>query len=838
MESYSVLNKRIFWANWSIGTKILVMVLAIIVLTITSVLVSNFIVNSNQLNQETGDRLVNTGDQAIQRAAERVYEGASVLEALALSPSIIDAVKEANLARQDWNAEQVAALDKAWIDKDASIKDIQAGILKNPISAYLNTFLKNNPNEVEVFVTDVKGLNIAMTDTTSDFLQGDEGWWKSAFNNGAGALFIDQAEYDESSKVYAMNVGVPIRDPESNATIGVLRGTLDISLVFNILKDIHAGQTGEIVLVDKDGVMLSSTDPELIMQPAPEWINNLFQSGKSGWTISQDVHGVSSVVGYSLLSGDKAKMLGWQLAVSQNVTEVNQTLLNSTGTSVVIGLIIALIALYLSSLIIRSITRPVVAMTQSLDSLAGGDLNLTGTDWGYLDRIAHQKDEVGKMAQASNGLLEYMKEMVASVQKVAAGDLTTKISPRSERDQLGNAFAMMVNNLQRQIGQVAENAQKLNKASEQMAEAAQQAGGATQQIAATIQQLTHGATQQSDAVNKTAGSVEQMSKMIQTVAHGAAEQSSAVARASNVTTQISGSIQQVSGNAQSVTQNSTIAANAAQVGYKTVEDTVKGMQAIKNKVGLSSSKVQEMGSRSTQIGAIVETIEDIASQTNLLALNAAIEAARAGEHGKGFAVVADEVRKLAERASAATKEISVLIGGIQQTVHDAVSAMNDSAREVENGVENANKAGEALKAILEASELVNQQAVQAAKAAEQMNAASKDLVESVDAVAQVINQNSSATEKMTINSNEVSHSIENIASVSEENSAAFEEVAASAEEMTAQVELVSQSAASLADMSQALHQVVNQFIINQTEVRHPAPVQPQKVERKPAYALN
>ncbi len=218
-----------------------------------------------------------------------------------------------------------------------------------------------------------------------------------------------------------------------------------------------------------------------------------------------------------------------------------------------------------------------------------------------------------------------------------------------------------------------------------------------------------------------------------------------------------------------------------------------------------------MGSRSDQIGEIVTTIEDIASQTNLLALNAAIEAARAGEAGKGFAVVADEVRKLAERSSTSTREIGDLIKSIQKTVAEAVTAMDEGAKEVERGVLIANEAGVSLNDILKASEAVNQQADQAAAAAEQMSASANELVAAVDSVSAVVEENTAATEEMAAGSSEVTQAIENIASVSEENSAAVEEVSASAEEMSAQVEEVTASAQSLAELAKQLQDVVYQF---------------------------
>ncbi len=246
-----------------------------------------------------------------------------------------------------------------------------------------------------------------------------------------------------------------------------------------------------------------------------------------------------------------------------------------------------------------------------------------------------------------------------------------------------------------------------------------------------------------DSSTQVATAASQVHSTAERIATGAEEvvaQSTTVATAGEEMAATSGDIAQ---NCQMAVEGVGMAAQAAENGARVVEQTIMVMTQIAERVQASAKTVETLGTRSDQIGEIIGTIEDIADQTNLLALNAAIEAARAGEQGRGFAVVADEVRALAERTTKATREIGEMIKAIQTETKSAVIAMEQGVHQVETGTEEASRSGQALREILEQVNAVAMQVNQIATAAEEQTATTSEISNNMQQITEVVQETAS-----------------------------------------------------------------------------------------------
>jgi methyl-accepting chemotaxis protein len=284
------------------------------------------------------------------------------------------------------------------------------------------------------------------------------------------------------------------------------------------------------------------------------------------------------------------------------------------------------------------------------------------------------------------------------------------------------------------------NISAIDSDSPKSADEVEQLSQGINRMASALKGLLEKIDSSSREVSAAAEQVNATAERIATGAEEVAAQTTTVATAGEEMSATSGDIAQ---NCQMAAEGAQRATQSAQNGAVVVESTIAVMSQIADKVQESAKTVESLGARSEQVGAIIGTIEDIADQTNLLALNAAIEAARAGEQGRGFAVVADEVRALAERTTRATREIGAMIKAIQSETRGAVAAMEQGVNQVEAGTMEAAKSGEALRDILEQVNDVAMQVNQIATAAEEQTATTSEISSNMMQITEVVQDTAS-----------------------------------------------------------------------------------------------
>jgi methyl-accepting chemotaxis protein len=491
---------------------------------------------------------------------------------------------------------------------------------------------------------------------------------------------------------------------------------------------------------------------------------------------------------YPVLSGkDKVGFV----VIGLSKTQISSITSSNRITSLIISFVIFILGLGAMRLFFtRVVYNPIKNLTAIANKIAIGDVDVK-IESGRID-------EIGQLENSFISIVESIKDQNQIAESISNGDLSKTANVKSDKDILSRSMNNVLETLRNLINEVntltnsatdgklsqrgniakynggyKEIVQGINETLDVIVAPVKEGAIVLEQIAAgdltvRINKVYKGDHQLiKNSINSVADSLSKIlsdvNKVISATANAASEisssseQMSAGAQEQSIqTTEVASAMEEMTKTIFETTKNSSSAAEAAKdsgviakEGGVVVNQTIEGMNRIAEVVKKSALTVHALGKSSNQIGEIAQVIDDIADQTNLLALNAAIEAARAGEQGRGFAVVADEVRKLAERTTKATKEIATMIRQIQKDTDGAVISMNEGTTEVEKGKELADRAGHSLKQIITGAEKVVDISTQVAAASEEQSATAEQISRNIESINNVTKQTTASVKQIT-----------------------------------------------------------------------------------------
>jgi methyl-accepting chemotaxis protein len=451
-------------------------------------------------------------------------------------------------------------------------------------------------------------------------------------------------------------------------------------------------------------------------------------------------------------------------------------LASAFGLAVIVGLAIS-----------RSITNPLDKVVQNLREIADGEGDLTRT------LAVRSRDEVGDLAESFNRFLARLREMVRRTRAVSKdlGDAADKIqlSSREVNEGAVRQSRSLEESLQALQG-IEESVSGIAGSTGSLVNAAEESSSATLELGATIEEIAHQMEKLFATVDEVSSSIGEMSAAGQQIAENVEILSSSTEVTASSITELDSSIKEIEENAEKTNQLSEEAARDALKGKEAVESTIEGISSIRDYVDKAGKVVHDLGNQSNAIGKILTVIDEVADQTSLLALNAAIIAAQAGENGRSFAVVADEIRGLADRTAASTREIATIINRLQAGTREAVSAMNAGIERVHQEVARSQTAGAALEKIRISTTKSSEQMRGIVRATQEQSRGSRQITSSINQVASMLGQIAASIRQQTEGNRQLSRAAEAMKEIASQGKLSTGEQAKGSRQINASMEQI------------------------------------------------
>ncbi len=474
--------------------------------------------------------------------------------------------------------------------------------------------------------------------------------------------------------------------------------------------------------------------------------------------------------------------------VSLSIERVYERLFNTVMFALLAAIFGLLIVGSILLLVLRRIVvTPVKEIEKAALRMAEGDLSFPVEP--------RSKDEIGRLTSSLKESVRALANIIGRIKEVSkrVTNVTEGVGKESKRVVDGTqleaeaiaSISSSIEELNAAIGEVAESLESLSSSSEETA-------ASVEQLVASISQIANNTIELSGVVDATSSSIEQMSATIKEVASGSGELSIVAEDTLTAVEEISTSIKEVENSAKEAAKLSEkVTSDASGFGMASIDSTIKGMEMIKAAVEKAAEFIRKLGGRSEEIGKILNVIDEVTDQTTLLALNAAILAAQAGEHGKGFSVVADEIKDLAERTSYSTQEIASLIQAVRTEVKGAVEAMGEGLRTVEDGFRLSREAGNALHKIVESSKTATQMAVAIERSTAEQAKGVKLVAEAAERLRNMVGQMTKATSEQTKGVGLIMNSVEKINDVTRQLSSATADQSKGSKQISEAIENIS-----------------------------------------------